>query len=444
MRFTKVPFVIISSLFLLEATILYYLKKKETEVAKKIERDIYMDNVITGENSTNKTVKNSTNKTVTFYHQAKLIFQNASMNLRAWISNLKSFCQIYLKLIESKNVKILGMYQNTCSDLLAIAGLSTIQMKVTIAKRDVLSMIAAIFEPAGYLCPVIIKAKLFTQQLWGKNMSWVDPLRTSLRNKWAKIVYDLQNLSKIQIPRYINTERDGTEEYQLIYFCDASGKAYAMAVYIRVTGPHSVKVNLIFAKAQVAPKEELTLPCLELLGTLIGKRSTHFVKKHLDLPTPKTILWTDAQCILHWLKTKKLLSVSVEIRLKEIKNGNISLRFVISEDNLADLATRGISALELSESQLWWHGPKWLRDQETSRPAWNIPEINSETIRAVESEIRGPHETSNLAAQAYEPNVTSELTPDIQSNVKPEDYSSLNHLLRLTVWVLRFIKNYCH
>ena len=214
-------------------------------------------------------------------------------------------------------------------------------------------------------------------------MSWDDPLPTSLGNEWAKIVYDLQNLSKIQIPHYINTEKDGTEKHQVICFCDASGKAYTTAVYTRVIGLHSVKVNLIFAKARVAPKEELTLPRLELLVTIIGKRSTHFVKKHLDLPTPKPILWTDSQCVLHWLKTKKLLSVFVENRLKEIRNGNITLRFVISEDNPAVLATRGISAQELSESQLLWHGPKWLRDPERSCSTWNISEINPDTIRAV-------------------------------------------------------------
>ena len=52
--------------------------------------------------------------------------------------------------------------------------------------------------------------------------------------------------------------------------------------------------------------------------------------------------------------------------------------------------------------------------------------------QAVESEIKGPkvlYETSHLAAQALEPYVKSELTPDIQSDVKLEDYSSLNHLL---------------
>ena len=56
LRFTRVPFGAISSPFLLGATILYHLKKKEAEVAKKIERDIYMGNVITGENSTSKAV----------------------------------------------------------------------------------------------------------------------------------------------------------------------------------------------------------------------------------------------------------------------------------------------------------------------------------------------------------------------------------------------------
>ena len=123
-----------------------------------------MDNVITGENSTNKAV--------TFYHEVKLIIQNASMNLREWISNSEDFLSSIpqIDLVKEKNVKIFGMCWNICSDLLAVTGLPTIQLKVTITKRDVLSTIAAIFDPLGYLCPVIIKAKILMQQLWEKNM----------------------------------------------------------------------------------------------------------------------------------------------------------------------------------------------------------------------------------------------------------------------------------
>ena len=218
------PFGVISSPFLLGATILYHLKTKKTDVARKIERGIYLDNVITGENSTKKAV--------TLYHEAKLIFQNASMNLIEWISNSEDFLSNIPQInrVKEKNFKILGMHWNTSSDSLTITGLPTIQLKVTITKRDVLSMIATISDPLGYLCPVIIKAKIFMQELGEKNMSWDDPLPTSLRNEWAKIVCDLQNLSEIQIPCYVNTERDGIEEYQLICFCDASGKAFATAV----------------------------------------------------------------------------------------------------------------------------------------------------------------------------------------------------------------------
>ena len=68
------------------------------------------------------------------------------------------------------------------------------------------------------------KSKNFYATTPGKNMSWDNPLPTSMRNEYTKIVYNLQNLSKIQIPHYINTKRNGIEEYQLICFCDASEK----------------------------------------------------------------------------------------------------------------------------------------------------------------------------------------------------------------------------
>ena len=45
-----------------------------------------------------------------------------------------------------------------------------------------------------------------------------------------------------------------------------------------------------------------------------------------------------------------------------------------SEDNPADLGSRGISPLELSSSQIWWHGPHWLR-QDSSQ--WDIQDSSA-------------------------------------------------------------------
>ena len=47
-RFCRIPFGIISSPFLLEATIMYHLKQAGTLTAERLQRDIYVDNLITG------------------------------------------------------------------------------------------------------------------------------------------------------------------------------------------------------------------------------------------------------------------------------------------------------------------------------------------------------------------------------------------------------------
>lgn len=49
-RFCRVPFGVISSPFLLGATIGSHLETYETELASKLKDDIYVDNVITGTN----------------------------------------------------------------------------------------------------------------------------------------------------------------------------------------------------------------------------------------------------------------------------------------------------------------------------------------------------------------------------------------------------------
>ena len=81
-RFCRVPFGIISSPFLLGATIESHLETYDNELASNLKDDIYVDNVITGTNNIESAVN--------LYHEAKSIFHEASMNLREWVSNGKS------------------------------------------------------------------------------------------------------------------------------------------------------------------------------------------------------------------------------------------------------------------------------------------------------------------------------------------------------------------
>ena len=118
-------------------------------------------------------------------------------------------------------------------------------------------------------------------------------------------------------------DAQGTD-YQLLIFCDASVKAYAAVVYLRFKDGTNFQTNLLFAKMRLVPVgrksslKHLTIPRLELLAMLIGVRVANFIVKELRIKISERILWSDSQCVLHWLKTSKPLSVFVENRIREI------------------------------------------------------------------------------------------------------------------------------
>ena len=81
-RFCRIPFGIISNLFLLSATINYHLKQIASTTAEQLQRDIYVDNLITGTQSVSEGHQ--------LHTEAKQIFTTASMNLRGGHQILKN------------------------------------------------------------------------------------------------------------------------------------------------------------------------------------------------------------------------------------------------------------------------------------------------------------------------------------------------------------------
>ena len=101
-RFRRVPFGVISSPFLLGATIEYHLDSYGNDLSTKLKDDIYVDNVITG--------TNNLDEAILLYRGAKTMFNDASMNLLEWISNDQQLNQIIKMedLAICDSVKVLG------------------------------------------------------------------------------------------------------------------------------------------------------------------------------------------------------------------------------------------------------------------------------------------------------------------------------------------------
>ena len=146
-------------------------------------------------------------------------------------------------------------------------------------------------------------------------------------------------------------------KYHLVYFCDASGMAYDTTIYLYQLIGDTCKTDLVFSKTRLVP-QETTIPRLKLLGVLIGVRALKFVRKELHREVP-CHLFTDLVCVLYWLEISKRLSAFVANRVKEIRTSEaVTFSHVLSEDNPADMATRGKSPEELSS--IWWKGPLCL------------------------------------------------------------------------------------
>ena len=78
-RFTRIPFGIISSPFLLGATIKHRLTPKNNQADHHLSEDFYVDNLITGADNMEEAGQ--------LYSKAKMLFWDILINLRDWSSN---------------------------------------------------------------------------------------------------------------------------------------------------------------------------------------------------------------------------------------------------------------------------------------------------------------------------------------------------------------------
>lgn len=209
--------------------------------------------------------------------------------------------------------------------------------------------------------------------MWEERWDWDKRLDVQKQSNWTEILKDLKAIPDHSIPRYLGFLEEGERfaDLTLVCFFDASIKAYATVIYLHHSSQDKCKADLIFSKTRLA-SDKITIPRLELLGVLIGVYALKFVEKELHLTVTSKILWTDSQCVLHWMQTTKPLPVFISNRLKEIHTSQgIRFKYVKTKDNPADIATRGQSPEELSS--IWWKGPQWLQQHKDHWPEGNIP-----------------------------------------------------------------------
>ncbi|TNN15930.1 Gag-Pol polyprotein, partial [Schistosoma japonicum] len=217
--------------------------------------------------------------THTFYVDDCLIIERyvikGGFNLTKWVTNDSTLAQLLPELNcivpcvqighdDHTTCRALGISWSICDD--------TFRFYVGIVnelatRRNILSFVAFIFDPIGYLAPVILPEKLILQKLCKMKLSWDDLVVGEELKVWRKWQGNLTHIEKIALPRSLN--------------------AAESAGYHLVLRQQSIKkCRLIFAKAKLAPIRATSTPYLELAAAM-------------TVTILKTIYWTDSLVVLH-------------------------------------------------------------------------------------------------------------------------------------------------
>ncbi|XP_037816164.1 uncharacterized protein LOC119606677 [Lucilia sericata] len=341
------------------------------KAAEILRTETYVDDILSGGHTIKEAIE-SQSQILETLKSAGFILKKITANDTQLLINISSedlYDSNLLRFHETSATKTLGIKWNALTDEFSYS-FSPIAQSARITKRKMLSGIASIFDPAGWIAPIVVRAKMLMQQLWLEGKQWDEEVSSEILDKWNKLLIDLSQVNKLRIPRWLQYNPKDT--IQIHGFADASKGAYCAAVYLRCQSLSQVVFsNLIIAKSKVAPLQPVCLPRLELNGALLLSKLVKYVTESIKIPQCEIFLWTDSSIVIGWLsKPPWTWETYVANRTAQIHNSlpNATWGHVRTHDNPADLGTRGCKPQELSNNNLWWQGPSWLSKPQTEWP----------------------------------------------------------------------------
>lgn len=388
--------------------------------SRALRHDCYVDDIVTGANTKSDAIN--------LQFELRKLCMAGGFPLKKWAANFEEILagiplehrlQTPTHSWKTEGHSTLGVHWHVDDDTFTFAIHPRSITELT--KRSVLAETARLFDPLGWLAPVVMRAKIWIQSAWLQRIDWDSPLPQEDARRWQRFLEELPHLGCLRISRWLGSGDDDTA-LELHGFADASERGYAAAVYLRVSLNRTTTVHLLTAKSKVAPIKPVSLPRLELCAAALLATLSHSVRTVLNLLSAPVYLWSDSTVTLHWIQGHaSRWKTYVANRVSHIQQllPEAQWRHIPGRDNPADCASRGIAPHEIVGHHLWWTGPSWLKLEKES---W-------------------PNETFELPSQGLlELRVTAS-SATAKAITEPElllRYSSLPLLLRVTALCLRW------
>ena len=234
-----------------------------------------------------------------------------------------------------------------------------------LSRRVLLSDVSSIYDPDGRGCAFVLPGKRVLQKITAQKEDWDADVPTEHHQQWDQWKSDMKILENLAIPRcYIPLDFGKPVSQTLHCFSDASTIGYGQATYLWSTnanGEHHV--SLVTGKSRVAPLKHITVPRLELTAATMSVKIAAMVKEELDIPNLDVTYWTDSTIVLGYIANETRRFRTYEgnrVNIIRDYSSKESWRKVSSEENPADMASRGLSPRCEEKVHRWFTGPGFL------------------------------------------------------------------------------------
>ena len=304
---------------------------------------------------------------------------------------------------------------------------------LVLTRRVLLSNIARIFDPIGFLTTVLLQAKILMRESWcGQKVGWDDPLPADQHQRWIDFLFSLLSLGDIYFSRSLWPQEEVVGLPTLVIFSDGSVQAFGAAAYIHwklKSGGHWSR--LIMAKSKIGPKNIISVPRMELNGAVIGNRIKNFILKKTNLKFSTTIQLVDSSTVLGYVQKECGVFQPYEgVRVAEIQSSStfvdgriVQFAWVAGHDNPADWCTKPRSSADLL-SPFWNDGPDFLKHDVSSWPLKFTYKKDN-----FEGQLHLPKQVNCLFVQAHHSDFLGRLVHRSSSWMKS---------IRVLAWILRF------
>ena len=260
-------------------------------------------------------------------------------------------------------------------------------------RRGILSVVSSIFDPLGLVSPIMLRAKAIIQHLCRMKLGWDDEIPQVYQTEWQNWLGTLPHLQNISVNRCFKSQGFGDiKNAQLHLFSDGPELGYGASAYLRLVDVYdNVTCSLVIGKSRLAPIKQVSIPRLELSGAVVACRLYSLLSDELQIKLDQVNFWTDSMIVLGYIK-------NVSRRFKTFVGNRLSVihettspdqwRYVESNLNPADKASRGIDASNLGSLDMWLNGPKFIWQDSEHWPQEKLPcEVDENDIEVKKSVV---------------------------------------------------------